>query len=49
MKDYRDYDELYPELVYDILDYFMVGKGPKQASGKSVLDYCETSQFSQLM
>ena len=47
MKEFRDYDILYPELAYDILDYFRVGNGPKQTSDKSVLDYCETSQFSK--
>lgn len=47
MKEFRDYDILFPELVYDIIDYFRVGNGPKRTSDKTVMDYCETSKFSK--
>lgn len=47
MKEFRDYDILYPGLVYDIVDYFRVGNSSKQIAEKSVLDYCETSKYSR--
>ncbi len=46
MKEFRDYDEAFPELVYDILDYFRVGNKVKPAIKKSVLDYCIHSRFN---
>lgn len=46
MKEFRDYDETIPELVYDILDYFRVGNKVKPAAKKSVLDYCVNSRFN---
>lgn len=46
MKEFRDYDEKYPELVYDIVDYFRVGSGARKATDKSILDYCSSSRFS---
>ena len=46
MKDFRNYDEKYPELVYDILNYFRVNNRVKPVIQKSVLDYCTHSQFN---
>lgn len=46
MKEFRDYDEKLPELVYDILDYFRVGNKVKPAINKSVVDYCTNSRFN---
>lgn len=43
MKEYRDYDILLPDLVYDILDYFRVGNDIMPSAEKSVLNYCQTS------
>lgn len=45
MKEFRDYDILFPELAYDILDYFRDGNIVRPNAKKSVLDYCRTSHF----
>lgn len=46
MKEFRDYDILFPELVYDIVDYFRpVGRG-KPIKSRSVLDFCLNSRFN---
>ena len=47
MKEFRDYDILFPELVYDIVDYFRASNDIKAPKDKSVLDYCNTSRFSK--
>lgn len=49
MKEFRDYDEKLPELVYDILDYFRLGNRSKPAIQKSVLDYCTNSRFNSTL
>lgn len=46
MDAFRDYDIKYPELVYDIVDYFRVSNPIKKVSEKSVLDYCTNSKFN---
>ena len=46
MKEFLDYDEKYPELVYDVLDYFRIDNPIKEISKKSVLDYCIHSRFN---
>lgn len=46
MKEFRDYDIFFPELVYDILDYFRLSNTSKKVAKKSVGDYCSESRFS---
>lgn len=46
MKVFRDYDIRYPDLVYDIVDYFRIGNKIKEPIKKSVIDYCENSRFN---
>ena len=48
MKEFRDYDEKYPDLVYDIVDYFRVEKGPRKPIDKSIIDYCSSSRYSDM-
>lgn len=45
MKEYRDYDELFPELVYDIVNYFWQNNPVRPIAQKSVINYCDTSRF----
>lgn len=47
MKEFRDYDIKYPELVYDIVDYFRVSNNIKAPAAKSIMDYCMVSKFSK--
>ena len=47
MVEYRDYDIKYPELVYDICDYFRVNNTVREPAKKSVIDYCIHSRFSK--
>lgn len=47
MKEFEDYDSIYPELVYDIVDYFRLSNNVKPINSKSVLDYCLMSRFNQ--
>lgn len=49
MKEFKDYDIMFPELVYDILDYFRAGNNVKEPKDKSVWDYCQNSRFNQLL
>ena len=46
MEEFRDYDIRFPELVYDIVDYFRIGNKVKEPANKSVLDYCNNSRFN---
>lgn len=46
MKEFRDYDQLFPELVYDILNYFRSNNSIKPIAQKSVIDYCANSRFN---
>lgn len=46
MEEFRDYDIRFPELVYDIVDYFRVGNRIKEPIKKSVIDYCYNSRFN---
>ena len=46
MEDFRDYDIRFPELVYDIVDYFRIGNRVKEPVHKSVIDYCNNSRFN---
>lgn len=46
MEEFLDYDKKYPELVYDILDYFRPGNTVQEQLRKSVLDYCSYSRFN---
>lgn len=46
MDEFRNYDQLFPELVYDILHYFWINNRVKKPNEKSVLNYCETSRFN---
>lgn len=46
MKEFRDYDIKYPELVYDVVDYFRIGNRVKSPDQKSILDYCSNSRFN---
>lgn len=46
MKEFNDYDIKFPELVYDILDYFRLSNTSKKVAKKSVGDYCAISRFS---
>lgn len=48
MEEFRNYDILFPELVYDIVNYFRIGNGVKELVKKSVLDYCINSRFNAL-
>ena len=47
MKEYRDYDELFPELVYDIVDYFRKNNRVKPIAQKSVFDFCANSRYNE--
>ena len=49
MEEFRHYDMLFPELVYDILDYFRGGNSIKPFSEKCISDYCERSRFNSQM
>jgi hypothetical protein len=49
MEEFRDYDIQFPELVYDVLDYFRVSNSIKDPKDKSVWDYCQNSRFNQLL
>lgn len=46
MEEFRDYDIRFPELVYDIVDYFRIGNRVKEPVHKSVIDYCNNSRFN---
>lgn len=46
MEVFRDYDIRFPELVYDIVDYFRIGNRVKEPVHKSVIDYCNNSRFN---
>lgn len=46
MEEFRNYDQRYPELVYDIVDYFRIGNRIKESIKKSVIDYCNNSRFN---
>lgn len=46
MEEFRNYDMLFPELVYDVLDYFRGDNTIKHVSEKCVSDYCERSRFN---
>ena len=46
MEEFRDYDIRFPELVYDIVDYFRIGNRVKEPVQKSVIDYCNNSRFN---
>lgn len=39
MKEFRDYDTLFPELIVEILEYFDISKG--DFNKKSVINFCE--------
>lgn len=47
MIEFLDYDIKFPDLVYDIVDYFRANNNVKEPRYKSILDYCSTSQFSK--
>lgn len=47
MKEFRDYDIIFPDLVYDIVNYFRASNNIKPIANKSILDYCMTSKFSK--
>lgn len=47
MEEFRNYDILYPELVYDILNYFRPGNRISETNDKTIQHYCETSRFSK--
>lgn len=47
MKEFRDYDIIFHELVYDIVDYFRSSNTKKAIGQKSIMDYCMTSRFSK--
>ena len=49
MKEFKDYDIMFPELVYDILDYFRAGNNVKEPKDKSVWDYCQNSRFNPMV
>ncbi len=46
MEEFRNYDTRFPELVYDIVDYFRIGNRVKEPAKKSVVDYCNNSRFN---
>lgn len=46
MEEFRDYDIRFPELIYDIVDYFRIGNRVKEPTQKSVIDYCINSRFN---
>lgn len=46
MEEFRDYDIRFPELVYDIVNYFREGNRVKEPMKKSILDYCSSSRFN---
>lgn len=46
MEEFRNYDIRFPELVYDIVDYFRISNGVKEVTNKSVFDYCTSSRFN---
>lgn len=46
MQEFRDYDETFPDVVYDIVDYFRNVKRDKQIKDRSVFDYCLNSRFN---
>lgn len=47
MKEFLDYDIDFPELVYDIVDYFRAGNTIREAKSKSVVDYSVNSRFNK--
>lgn len=47
MREFNDYDIKFPELVYDIVNYFRASNGYKEQRAKSVWDYCLYSRFSK--
>lgn len=47
MKEFRDYDILYPELVYDVLNYFRLGNEFMPTQDKTIMDFCNTSRYSK--
>lgn len=49
MEEFRHYDVLFPELVYDILDYFRGGNAIRSVPEKCISDYCESSRFNPLL
>ena len=49
MEDFRNYDIMFPELVYDVLDYFRASNNIKEPKDKSVWDYCQNSKFNPLL
>ena len=49
MKEFKDYDIMFPELVYDILDCFRAGNNVKEPKDKSVWDYCQNSRFNPMV
>ncbi|MBQ6085477.1 MAG: trypsin-like peptidase domain-containing protein [Bacteroidaceae bacterium] len=49
MEEFRNYDIMFPELVYDVLDYFRAGNSIKEPKDKSVWDYCQNSRFNPLL
>ena len=46
MLEFRDYDVLFPELVYDIVNYFWVNNVSKKPIEKSIINYCCSSHFN---
>lgn len=46
MEEFRNYDIRFPDLVYDIVDYFRIGNRIKKPTEKSVFDYCNNSRFN---
>lgn len=47
MFEFRDYDVLFPDLVYDVVNYFWVNNAVKKPAEKSIIDYCVHSRFNQ--
>lgn len=46
MIEFRDYDVLFPDLVYDVVNYFWVNNAVKKPAEKSIIDYCVHSRFN---
>lgn len=49
MEEFRNYDIMFHELVYDVLDYFRAGNNIKEPKDKSVWGYCQNSRFNPLL
>lgn len=49
MEEFKDYDIMFPELVYEVLDYFRVSNSVREPKDKSVWDYCQNSRFNPIL